>query len=95
MCYDGDMSRPLNQQENRYRDMVLHLSMPQHEASSILRQIDADEPFHERLDFIKGMASHLLQIQQGSDSQSARSQQGDKQNPVGCLRSRQARMALQ
>ena len=50
--YNGDMSRPLNEQESKYRDMILSFSMPTAEAGVIFDEIVDHRPFYDRLEFI-------------------------------------------
>ena len=54
--YDGDMSRPLNAAESKYREMIWSQSMHVTEADKLLR-IDAEKPFYDRLEFIKCIAA--------------------------------------
>ncbi|CAE7445428.1 unnamed protein product [Symbiodinium sp. CCMP2592] len=55
--YDGAMARPLNEEEVKYRDMILDFSMSERDASSILDHVQEDQPFLHRLDFIKSIAA--------------------------------------
>ena len=51
------MARPLGDAENKFRAMILDLSMSDCEAAQILDQLDQDTPFLNRVDFIKSVAA--------------------------------------
>ena len=51
------MSRPLNKQESKYRDMILNFSMPSAEAGVIFDELVDHLPFYDRLEFIKCLAA--------------------------------------
>ncbi|CAE7836609.1 unnamed protein product [Symbiodinium sp. CCMP2592] len=55
--YDGTMSRPLNREEEKYRAMILNLSMPHRTANNVLDSLRTDLPFYSRLEFIKCIAA--------------------------------------
>ncbi|CAE7201041.1 Pol [Symbiodinium sp. CCMP2456] len=55
--YDGKMARPLGDAENKFRDMILDLSMSEREAVQLLDQLDQDTPFLNRVEFIKSVAA--------------------------------------
>lgn len=55
--YDGDMSRPLDDAEQSYRDMIWSKSMPLQEASQVLETIDCDKPLRDRREFIRSIAA--------------------------------------
>ena len=55
--YDGKMARPLGGEENKFRAMILDISMSDGEAAQILDHLDQDTPFLNRVDFIKSVAA--------------------------------------
>ena len=55
--YDGKMARPLGDEENKFRAMILDISMSDGEAAQILDHLDQDTPFLNRVDFIKSVAA--------------------------------------
>ena len=55
--YDGKMARPLGDEENRYRDMILDISMSDRQAVQLLDSLDPDTPFLARVEFIKSVAA--------------------------------------
>ena len=56
-CYDGDMSRPLDEAEASCRDMILSMSMPLKEANDVLAALDCETPLYGRAEFIKSVAA--------------------------------------
>ena len=57
LLYDGKMARPLGDAENKFRAMILDLSMSDREATQVLNQLDQDTPFLNRVEFIKSVAA--------------------------------------
>ena len=55
--YDGDMSRPLDEAEAKYRDMILSMDMPAEETNAVLGGMDCETPLRSRLEFIQGVAA--------------------------------------
>ena len=55
--YDGALSRPLTAAETDTRNMILEMSMQEHEAKDVLDNLDLDEPFLCRIDFIRCIAA--------------------------------------
>ena len=53
----GKMARPLGDEENKFRAMILNISMSDGEAAQILGRLDQDTPFLNRVDFIKSVAA--------------------------------------
>ena len=64
LLYDGKMARPLGDAENKFRAMILDLSMSDREATQVLNQLDQDTPFLNRVEFIKSVAAlcRIIQI---------------------------------
>ena len=55
--YNGSMSRPLQMQENKYREMILDFSMEDHEVDATLTGLQPNVPFADRAEFIKCIAA--------------------------------------
>ena len=55
--YDGSISRPLQLEENKYREMILDCSMEDQEVDAILTGLQPDMPFTTRIEFIKCIAA--------------------------------------
>ena len=55
--YDGSISRPLQLEENKYREMILDCSMEDQEVDAILTGLQPNMPFTTRVEFIKCIAA--------------------------------------
>ena len=55
--YDGSISRPLQLEENKYREMILDCSMEDQEVDAILTGLQPNMPFTTRVEFIKCVAA--------------------------------------
>ena len=55
--YDGSISRPLQLEENKYREMILDVSMEDQEVHAILAGLQPNLPFTTRVEFIKCIAA--------------------------------------
>ena len=55
--YDGSISRPLQLEENKYREMILDFSMEDQEVDAVLAGLQPNLPFTTRVEFIKCLAA--------------------------------------
>ena len=80
--YNGSMSRPLQMQENKYREMILDFSMEDHEVDATLTGLQPNVTFCRSCGVHQMYRSLMCQIQARGEPQCSWTKQGNLQDTL-------------